>query len=69
MRDGSYKKINVKVYVTYLKMEKIAASSASNVFSEGQIKTPSMSVSASSAASVEISLPDLSGLVRQTEFG
>lgn len=56
MRDGSYRKINVKVYVTYLKMEKIAASSASNVFSEGQIITPSMSISASSAASIEVSL-------------
>jgi hypothetical protein len=56
MRDGSYRKISVKVYVTYLKMEKIAASSASNVFSEGQIVTPFMSISASSAASIEISL-------------
>ena len=56
MRDGSYKKINVKVYVTYLNIDRISASSASNVFSEGQIKTSSMSISASSAASIEIKL-------------
>jgi hypothetical protein len=56
MRDGWHKKTTAKVYVTYVNLEKISASSASNVFSEGQIKTPSMSISASSAASVEISL-------------
>ncbi len=53
---GSYRKINVKVYVTYLTLEKISASSASNIFSEGVIKSPSMDVSASSAGSVEISI-------------
>ncbi len=56
IREGRYRKMNVKVYVTYVAMEKIAASSASNIFSEGRIKTSTMTINASSAASVEIGL-------------
>lgn len=56
MRDGSYKRVNAKVYVTYINMEKISASSASNVFSEGRIKATSMIINASSAGSVEVGL-------------
>jgi Putative auto-transporter adhesin, head GIN domain len=56
MQDGRYKNRNVKVYVTYVSLEKIHASSASNVFSEGTIRANSMDISASSAASVEITI-------------
>ncbi len=56
MESGSYRKTNVKVFVTYVKLDKIYASSASNVFSEGSINTSSMDISVSSAATVEISL-------------
>ena len=56
MASGNYRRTNVKVYVTYVNLDKIAASSASNVFSEGTIKTSSIEINASSAASVEISL-------------
>ncbi len=56
MRDGRYRNRNVKVYVTYVSLEKIHASSASNVFSEGTIRANSMDISASSAASVEITI-------------
>ncbi len=56
IREGRYRKMNVKVYVTYVALEKIAASSASNIFSEGRIKTSTMTINASSAASVEIGL-------------
>ncbi len=56
MRDGRYRNRNVKVYVTYVSLEKIHASSASNVFSEGAIRANSMDISASSAASVEITI-------------
>lgn len=56
MRDGSYKNRNVKVYVTYVNLEKISASSAANVFSEGSVKCTSMTISASSAGSVEVAL-------------
>jgi hypothetical protein len=47
---------SVKVYVTFVTLERISSSSASNVFSEGTIKTSTLDVSASSAGSVEINL-------------
>lgn len=57
MRDGRYRNNrSVKVYVTYVTLERISSSSASNVFSEGTIKASMLDVSASSAGSVEISL-------------
>lgn len=56
MRDGNYKNRNVKVYVTYVNLEKVSASSAANVFSEGPIKCTSIDISASSAGSVEVTL-------------
>lgn len=56
MREGNYKNRNVKVYVTYVSLEKISASSASNIFSEGPIKCANMEISTSSAASVEVAL-------------
>lgn len=56
MKDGRYRNRNVKVYVTYVSIEKIRASSAANVFSEGTIKSNSMEISASSAATIEISI-------------
>jgi hypothetical protein len=56
MRDGRYKNKSVKVYVTYINLTKIHASSAANIFSEGVIKTGRLDVSASSAASIEISI-------------
>ena len=56
--SGSYLKIHmrqgnnrnrgtVKVYVTYVSLNKISASSASNVFSEGIIKSNQMEISVS----------------------
>jgi hypothetical protein len=56
MEDGRYRSRNVKVYVTYVSLNKIHASSAANVFSEGTIRANSLDISASSAASVEISI-------------
>ena len=57
MRSGNYRGRNdVKAYVTYTVMEKISASSASNIFSDGTIKGGSMEVHASSAANIEISI-------------
>lgn len=56
MRDGNYKKTSIKVYVTYVNLARISASSASNVFSEGPIKAESFDIDISSAASVEVSL-------------
>lgn len=56
LASGSWKRVNVKVYVTYVVLEKIAASSAGNIFAEGIIKTNHLDISASSAGSVEIAL-------------
>jgi hypothetical protein len=57
MRDGNYRgKRVVKVYVTYVGIERISASSASSVFSEGTVKAGSLDITAASAANVELSV-------------
>jgi len=57
MRDGQYRdRISVKVYATYVKLNKLSASSAANIFSDGAISTNSLEISASSAGSVEIAI-------------
>jgi len=55
MRDGNYKgRVEVKVFVTYTQLEKLSASSAGNIYSQGVIKTSSLEVGASSAGTIEI---------------
>ena len=57
MREGNYRgSRSVKVYVTYVTLEKLSASSAANIFSESTIKTSRLDVSASSAASIEVTI-------------
>lgn len=56
MREGNHKNTNVKVYVTYVALEKISASSASSVYSEGSINATNFEIDISSAASVEVNL-------------
>lgn len=56
MKDGRYRSVDAKVYVTYVNLDKLSASSAGSIFSEGTIQTRSMDISASSAGSVEISI-------------
>src|SRR5688572_12974378 len=57
VRDGSHHgKISAKVYVTYVKVDKLSASSAGSIFSEGSIEADDMEVSASSAGSIEITV-------------
>jgi len=57
MKDGNYRgKTDVKVYVTYVELDKLSASSASNIFSEGVIQAKSMEIHVSSAANIEVSL-------------
>lgn len=62
-------KVNVKVYVTYVSLDKISASSASSVFSEGVIKTDHIDIGASSAANVEVSLEANSTMVDTSSAG
>lgn len=69
MLNGSYRNVDVKVYVTYVTLNKISASSASNVFSDGIIRSSSLDVSVSSAASVELSLEAESSLIETSSAG
>jgi len=57
MRENRYRgSINVKVYVTYVSIDKISASSASSVYTQDPIKSSRLSISASSAATVDIAI-------------
>ena len=78
--SGSYLKIHmrqgnnrnrgtVKVHVTYVSLNKISASSASNVFSEGIIKSNQMEISVSSAAQVELQIDSEDLLVDASSAG
>jgi len=71
MRDSHnfWSKANVKVYVTYVTLEKISASSASSVFSDGVIKTGNIDIAVSSAANVEVSLDASSVMVDTSSAG
>lgn len=54
MRSGRYRDgVHAVVYVTYVNLRKIHASSAGNVFVDGTIKTSDLELSASSAGKVE----------------
>ncbi len=69
MRDGKYRKGNVKVYITYVNLNKISASSASNVFSEGTIRAGSLDVSVSSAASIELAIDAEASIIEASSAG
>ena len=56
MKDGRYSKVDAKVYVTYVSIDKLSASSAASIFSEGTVKASNLEISASSAGTVEISV-------------
>ena len=56
MREDNRGNVNVKVYVTYVKIDKLSASSAGSIYSEGTIDANSMEISSSSAANVEIAI-------------
>ncbi len=57
MRDGNYRgRVDAKVYVTYVKIDKLSASSAGSIFSEETIEANSIEISASSAGNIDISI-------------
>jgi hypothetical protein len=57
MRDGNDRgRIEAKVYVTYVRVDKLSASSAGSIFAEGVIKANSMVISASSAGTIEVNV-------------
>ena len=53
MRDGNHRG-TVKVYVTYVKIDRLSASSAGSIYSEGSIQASSLEISTSSAGNVEV---------------
>jgi hypothetical protein len=56
MKDGNHRNIDIKVYVTYVQLDKLSASSAGSIFAEGSLKASNMEVSASSAGTIEVSI-------------
>jgi hypothetical protein len=56
MKDGNHRNIDVKVYVTYVRLDKLSASSAGSIFSDGKIKANTMEISASSAGTIEVTV-------------
>lgn len=55
MRPGNYRH-SVKVYVTYRKIDGLTATSASNVYTEGLLRSERLYISISSAASAELEI-------------
>ena len=56
MAEGRYRDRTVKVYVTYIEINRLSASSASNIFAEGPVKTKILTLNASSAATIDIQI-------------
>jgi hypothetical protein len=57
MASGNFRgRIQAKVYVTYVSLDKLAASSAGNIFSEGEIRARDMDIETSSAGNIEVTL-------------
>jgi hypothetical protein len=71
MRDGHrfWRDVKVKVYVTYVNIDRISASSAASVFSEGVIKADRIDIGASSAANIEVSLEANTTIVDTSSAG
>lgn len=56
-KDGRYRPgVDAKVYVTYVNINKLSASSAGSIFSEDTIAAGSMEISASSAGTIEVTI-------------
>lgn len=52
--DGRHRNHSVKVYITFVELEEISASSAASVYSDGTIKSRKLDLSVSSAADIDI---------------
>lgn len=57
MAEGRYNNSRtVKVYVTYVEVDRLSASSAANIYADGPISSKSLSLSSSSAGTIELSV-------------
>ena len=52
--EGRHRNHSVKVYVTFVKLTALSASSAAGIFSEGTIKGDNLEIKVSSAADIEV---------------
>lgn len=56
MKDGRYRNKTVKVYVTYVQLNKVSVSSAATVYHEGVLKSDKLELNASSAGNMELQI-------------
>lgn len=68
-KDGRYRNVEAKVYVTYVHVDKLSASSAGSIYSDGTIEARDMEISASSAGSVEVTVDAASAEVSSSSAG
>lgn len=52
--NGSYNNVDIKVYVTYLELDKLMVNSGANIFGENVIKASRLTLSATSAGTIDI---------------
>ena len=69
MKDGRYRSVDAKVYVTYVKVDRLSASSAGSIYSEGPIQANALEIGASSAGSVEVEVEAGSAEVNASSAG
>lgn len=69
MKDGRFERVHAKVYVTYVTLDKLSASSAGSIYSDGSIKAKTMEISASSAGSIEVTIDAQSAEVSSSSAG
>lgn len=69
LRDVSGRNVNAKVYVTYVNLNKLSASSAGSIFSDGPLTAGHMEISASSAGSIEVTIEAESADVSSSTAG
>lgn len=69
MKDGRYRKVDAKVFVTYVTLNKLSASSAGSIFSDGILHANTMEISASSAGSVDVTIDAESAEVSSSSAG
>lgn len=69
MRDGRFRSVKAKVYVTYVSLDKLSASSAGSIFSDGTINAKSIEISAVSAGSIEVTIDAQSAKVSSSSAG
>jgi hypothetical protein len=56
MKDGRYRNKTVKVYVTYVQLNKVSVSSAATIYHDGVLKTDKLELNASSAGNMEMQI-------------